>query len=138
MKKFLYLIALFILYSFVSCVSTVDEGTDKAELLQFKVTSLHLYDSTLNVSEVELAKVIDDFNDVIAELGYPGAGYLFWKVQNDSIMQYRYMMLSSWPDRAAYDSIHNSEAYNSVQEKYTEFFEPMREESIYQGYDLVK
>ena len=138
MRKFIYLITLFILYSIVSCVSTVDEGTEKAELLQFEVTSLHLWDSTLNVSEVELAKVIDDFNDVIAELGYPGAGYLLWKVQNDSIMQYRYMMLSNWPDRAAYDSIHKSEAFNSLIEKHTEFFEPMREESIYQRYDLVK
>ena len=138
MRKFIYLITLFILYSIVSCVSTVDDETEKAELLQFEVTSLHLIDSTLNVSELEFAKVLDDVNDVIAEMGFLGAGYSLWKVQNDTIMQYRYMMLSSWPDRAAYDSIHNSEAYNSVQEKYTEFFEPMREESIYQGYDLVK
>jgi len=138
MKKFLHLIALFILYSFVSCVSTVDEGSEKAELLQYEVTSLHLIDSTLNVSELEFAKVLDDINDVIAEIGYPGAGYSLWKVQDDSIMQYRFMILSSWPDKAAYDSIHSSEAFNSAWEKHTEFFEPAREQSIYQRYDLVK
>jgi quinol monooxygenase YgiN len=126
------------LFAIVSCVTTIDEGADKAELLQFEVTSLHLYDSTLNVSEVEMAKVLNEINDVIAEIGYPGAGYSLWKVQDDSIMQYRFMMLSSWPDKADYDSIHNSEAFNSVIEKYTEFFEPVREQSIYHRYDLVK
>lgn len=138
MKKFNYFITFFILIAIVSCVSTVDEGPEKAGLLQYEVTSLHLIDSTLNVSEVEFVKVLDDVNDVIAEIGYPGAGYSLWKVQDDSIMQYRFMMLSSWPDKAAYDSIHSSEAFNSAWEKHTEFFEPAREQSIYQRYDLVK
>ena len=137
MKRINYLILVFISLLIVSCVPTIDEGSEKVDLLQFEVTSLHLYDSTLNVSEVELAKVIDEVNNVIAELGYPGAGYLLWKVQNDSIMQYRFMILSSWPHKAAYDSIHKNEAYDSVLEKYTEFFESMTPQSIYRRYDLV-
>lgn len=138
MKRINYLILVFISFSIISCVSPVDEGIEKAELLQFEVTSLHLWDSTLNVSEVELAKVLDEVNDAITELGYPGAGYLLWKVQNDTLMQNRYMMLGSWPDKAAYDSIHKSEAWQSVWEKYSEFLEPMKEQSIYSRYDLVK
>ena len=137
MKKINYLLLISIPLFIISCMSTVDEGTEQAESIQFYMTNLHLWDSTLNVSEVELAKILDDVNNVIAELGYPGAGYLLWKVQNDTLMQHRYMMLSSWPDRAAYDSIHNSEAWQSIWEEHSEFLEPMRSQSIYLKYDLV-
>lgn len=138
MKKFIYFITLFIFFSIVSCVSTVDEGTEKAELPQFEVTSLHLYDSTMNVSEDELAKVLDELNAVIAEIGFPGAGYSLWKAQDDSLMQNRFMILSRWPDKTAYDSIHNCEAYNSFHEENKEFFESVRKRSLYHRYDLVK
>ena len=138
MKRIYYLIFGFISFIIVSCGSPLDEGIEKAELLQFEVTSLHLWDSTLNVSEVELVKVLDEVNDAIAELGYPGAGYLLWKVQNDTLMQNRYMMLGSWPDKVAYDSIHKSEAWQSVWEKHSEFLESMKEQSVYSRYELVK
>jgi hypothetical protein len=138
MKKFIYFFTLIISYLIVSCVSTVDEGTEKAELWQYEVTSFHLIDSTLNVSEVELVKVLNDVNNVIAELGYPGAGYYLWKVQKDTIMQYRYMINGYWPDKAAYDSIHHSEAYKSAWDKHSEFLEPMRPQSVYRRYDLIK
>jgi len=48
------------------------------------------------------------------------------------------MVLNSWPDKAAYDYIHKNEAFNLVQEKYIEFFESMRAQSIYCRYHLVK
>jgi len=106
--------------------------------LPFEVTSLHLYDSTLNVSEVELAKVLNDFNNIIAEVGYPGAGYYLWKVQNDTIMQHRYMITGYWPDKAAYDSVHNSEAWKSVRDKHSEFLKTVNAQSVYRRYDLMK
>jgi ferritin len=138
MRKFIYVFALFISYAIVSCVSTVDEGTEKAELWQYEFSTLHLYDSTLNVSEVELAKVLNDFNDVIAELGYPGAGYFLWKVQNDTIMQHRYMITGYWPDKEARDSVHNSEAWKSAWDKHSELLKTVRAQSVYRRYELIK
>ena len=138
MKKVNVFISFIVLIFIASCVSSVDESTNEAEPLQFKLTNLHLFDSTLNVTESEVLEFLNELNDAIAEIGYPGAGYKLWKVQNDTIMQYRFMIKSSWPDKTAYDSIHNHEAYKAAQEKYSDFAKQIRKQTVYQKYELVE
>ena len=104
----------------------------------FDIVSLHLFDSTMNISDADLLAWLNEINATIEEIGYPGAGYKFWKAMDETVIQNRYMILSSWPGEEEYKLIHDHEAYKAVQEKYSELGEKITTQSLYVRYELVE
>jgi hypothetical protein len=50
-------------------------------------------------------------NKAIDSIGYPDAGYQLWLIQGDSIKNFRFMSIGSWPNQAIYDTIHKNKIF---------------------------
>ncbi len=99
--------------------------------------SVHLLNLPSNVSESQLVSSFSEINKVISDLGYPGAGYRLWKVQGDSPVEHMYLWEGSWPNQAAYDTIHESEAYDNATERHGDILQALRDFQVYQRYSEV-
>lgn len=100
------------------------------------VKSVHLLNLPPNVSESQLVSSFSEINKVISDLGYPGAGYRLWKVQGDSPVEHMYLWEGSWPSQAAYDAIHESEAYDNAGERHGDMFQALGDQ-VYRRYSEV-
>ncbi len=80
------------------------------------VKSVHLLNLPSGVSEAHLLSVFRDVNKAIAELGYKGAGYRLWKLQDSPKYESKHLYLweGNWPSQAAYDAIHESDGYKKA------------------------
>jgi hypothetical protein len=90
------------------------------------------------VSESQLASALADISSVIAELGYPGAGYRVFRVQSDTTSEYEYLWEGNWPSQAAYDVIHENEAYVAAFEAHQSMFESLGEMQVYRRYVEIR
>ena len=99
--------------------------------------SVHLLNLPPDISESQLASALSELNKAISELGYPGSGYRLWKVQGDSDAEYMYLWEGNWPSQAAYDVIHESEAWHNVIERHQAMFETLIDVHVYQRYSEV-
>jgi hypothetical protein len=138
MKNYAILFFTLTLFFFTSCVSNNEKDPEKDLPASFEVVSLHLYDSTMNISDADMHAWLNEINAAIEEIGYPGAGYKFWKAIDETIVQNKYMILSSWPGEEEYKLIHDHEAYKAVQEKYSELGGNISTQSLYVKYKLVE
>ena len=137
MRNYAILVPVLIFFCITACLSDGEKTSDELMPASINVVSLHLYDTSMNVTDAELMGWLEEINAAIEEIGYPGAGYKFWKAIDETVMQNRYMILSSWPDEEAYQLIHDHEAYKAVNEKYSELGEKITKQSLYVRYQLV-
>ena len=98
--------------------------------------SVHLLNLPSDISDTQFVSALSMVNEAISELGYPGAGYLVWKVQVDSTAEYMYLFEGNWPSQAVYDAIHESEAYKNAVEQTKAMFQALKDQ-VYRRYSEV-
>lgn len=98
--------------------------------------SVHLLNLPSDISDSQLVSALSEANKVISELGYPGAGYRVWKVQVDSTAEYMYLWEGNWPSQAAYDAIHESEAWQNAWKQNQAMFQALKDQ-VYRRYSEV-
>ena len=79
--------------------------------------SVHFFNLPPDITESQYISAFSETNKVISELGYPDTGYRLWKVQRDYDAEYKYTLIGNWPSQAAYDVIHENEAYKNAVER---------------------
>lgn len=116
-----------------SSLSETKESETK-EMVQYltpKQKSIHLFNLPDGVTERQFSAAISEINSAITELGYSGVGYHLYKVEADTIKEYRYFMEGLWPDPETYKIIHDSEDWNQAVEKNREMLENVFANQIY-------
>lgn len=100
--------------------------------------SIHLFDLPEGVTEAAWSAALTEINGVIAELGYPGAGYYLYKTESADTKDYRYYFEGVWPSAEAYAKIHEAPAYVAASEKFGAMYDKIKAVQIYRRMNLVK
>ena len=108
------------------------EMTKKNIVVGFR--TVHLLNLKNIEDEAEFVAIADDFNKVVAELGYQNIRYNFWKETTGREGQYKYIFESTWPDQGTYDKVHEYEKFKVVWEKSYAKWKKMVAEDIYNRY----
>jgi hypothetical protein len=109
MKKTIFL-CLIIALIIGSC-SQKAKVNEKAAKIENTLISVALFTDSVGVDPSKVLQVIERRNKAVDSLGYPDAGYKLWLVKGDSIKNFRFMTIGSWPNQAIYDSIHKNKIY---------------------------
>lgn len=110
--KFFIIIVAFIIANQSSVFG--QERTKKKEHNVAGFRTVHLINLKSVEDEAEFVTIADDFNKVVAELGYQNIRYNFWKETGDRGGQYKYIFESTWPDKETYDKVHEYEKFKVV------------------------
>lgn len=100
--------------------------------------SVHLFDLPDGMTEAEWSAALTEMNGVIAGLGYPGAGYYFYKTENAEYKDYRYYFEGVWPSAEAYTKIHEAPAFVAASEKLGPLYDKVKAVQIYRRVNRVK
>lgn len=100
--------------------------------------SIHLFDLPADVAEADLAASLTETNGVIAELGYPGAGYYLYKTENADTKDYRYYFEGVWPSAEAYTKIHEAPEFVAVSKKSEAMYNKIEAVQIYRRMSRVE
>ena len=100
--------------------------------------SIHLFDLPAGVTEAEWSAALTEMNGVIAELGYPGAGYYLYKTESADVKNYRYYFEGVWPGAEAYEKIHKAPAYVAASEKFGPMYDKIKAVEIYRRMSRVQ
>ena len=100
--------------------------------------SIHLFDMPEGVTEAAWSAALTDINNVIAEMGYPGAGYYMYKTESADTKDYRYFFEGVWPSEEAYKKIHEDPAWVNASEKFKPMYEKIRAVEIYRRMNRVE
>jgi quinol monooxygenase YgiN len=90
------------------------------------------------LSEAEWSSAIKELNTTIAKIGFPGAGYAFYKVANDSIKTNRYYFEGIWPAGDDYKKIHDHPEFKKASDKLAPLYDKVRAVEIYRKVVLVE
>lgn len=77
------------------------------------IKSVHLFHMPESVTEAELVNAMQQMNTVVAEIGYPDAGYRLWKAETED-PAYGYYWEGVWPSAEVYRSVHDDPRYREV------------------------
>ena len=108
---------------------------EKTNVVGFR--TVHLVSLKTVEDESEIVAIADDFNKVVAELGYQNIRFNFWKETESSEGQYKYIFESNWPDQETFDEVHEYEKFQLVWEKNYVKWKSMIAEDIYNRYILL-
>lgn len=100
--------------------------------------SIHLFDMPEGVTEAGWSAALAEMNSVVADLGYPGAGYYMYKTENPETKDYRYFFEGVWPSEAAYKKIHEDPAWIAASEKFNPMYDKIRAVEIYRRVNRVQ
>jgi hypothetical protein len=142
MKNTFNLILAIVVVIMISCNSKTSESeqvnepslSENDEVIQYltpKQKSIHLFNLPEGVSEEQFVNSISEVNSAITEIGYPGVGYHVYKVESDTVLEYRYFMEGLWPDPETYKTIHDNEKWIKAIDKNREMLENVFQEQIY-------
>jgi hypothetical protein len=95
--------------------------------------TVHLTVSINPDAEKILMAAISDLNNAITKAGCPSCIYHLSKAYGEKPGPFPYMWIANWPDRATYEKIHASDAYNAAWNKHPELA-PVRKGEIYTRY----
>jgi uncharacterized protein (TIGR02246 family) len=100
--------------------------------------SIHLFDMPEGVTEADWSAALAEMNGVVAELGYPGAGYYMYKTQSAETKDYRYYYEGVWPSAEAYTKIHEDPAYVAAADKFLPMYDKIKPLQIYRRMSRVE
>lgn len=100
--------------------------------------SIHLFDLPADMTEAQWSSALTEMNNVIAGLGYPGAGYYLYKTEDPETKNYRYYFEGVWPSDEAYAKIHENPAYLKASEKLGPLYDKIAAVQIYRRMSLVQ
>ena len=130
--KFFIIAVVFIIAIPSSVLAQEMAKKEKNTLVGFR--TVHLINLKTIEDEAEIVAIADDFNKVVAELGYQNIRYNFWKETIGRNGQYKYIFESTWPNQETYDKVHEYEKFKLVWEKNYTKWKKMIEEDIYNRY----
>jgi hypothetical protein len=78
------------------------------------IKSIHMMNLPSNAREVDVANMVTDLNEAIADAGYADAGYKLWRISGGQNADHAYLWEGTWPSSSAYDAIHDSEPYKAA------------------------
>ncbi len=87
--------------------------------------------------EARLLSVLQAFNQLFTELGYPDVRYRLWKLAEDSTMQWSHRWDSVWPDRDTYDKVHQDDAFRKLLGKHRSYLEEILKGGVYCRFNEV-
>ncbi|MFQ5630736.1 MAG: ester cyclase [bacterium] len=122
---------------FDSAVMMAQLGLNNQPNKETVFRALHLITIESEDDEAAFIALLNDFNKVVAELGYPGIKYQLWKERGDRQGKYKYFFESTWPDQETYDKVHEHEKYKAVLEKAESKYDELVKDDIYSRYVLV-
>ncbi len=93
--------------------------------------TVHLFSLSSAQEEGRLIAVLDEFNRLFSRLGYPQVSYRLWKVREGGTEQFSHLYDSTWPDRSAYEKVHQDPAYKELLEKHLPFLQQILGEETY-------
>ena len=96
--------------------------------------TIHQFNLTTIREETRLLVVLDEFNQLFSKLGFPDVKYRLWRIQEGGLGQLTYLYDSIWPDRAAYDKVHQDSAYKTLLEKHLPFVQQVLKDEVYCKY----
>ena len=96
--------------------------------------SHHLINLPASITEADVVEAFHDINAIIAEAGYPEAGYRLWKVTGEQTGEYTYLWEGNWPSQAAYDSIHAIPAYTETGGRHQSLWDALVADQVYNRY----
>lgn len=102
------------------------------------VKSVLLYDTIQRWPIDTILSALADINQVVGNIEQRHAGYSLWKVQSDTIEDYRYLIQGHWPDQSSYDSIHVNPDFRKALDKNIHIFTETRKWDLYRRYELVQ
>lgn len=100
--------------------------------------SIHLFDFPADVTEASWITALNEVNEVIADLGYPGAGYYMYKDQSDDTNDYQYYFEGVWPSKEVYTKIHEDPTYMEATEKFGPLYDKIRAVEIYRKMSRIQ
>ncbi len=119
----------------VAASTDTDKTPDKEmQNLQAQIPtekSIHIFDMPDGVTEAEWSGAIKEINAVIAKIGYPNAGYAFYKVKDDSVKTYRYYFEGVWPGGDDYKKIHENPEWIKASEKLDPLYAKIKAVEMY-------
>ena len=130
MKSKIFNIAFATLVAMASLAFAIQEGTNQAGF-----TTAHYFNLEPS-DEAKLLTFMQDFNQLFTKLGYPNVKYRLWRITNDTTAQRSYRWDAVWPNRAAYDKVHQDESYKKLLEKHRPAFDALVKDHLY--YRLVE
>lgn len=131
------LLALLIVWlSYSSCF--VKEDGNPSDEPQFAVKSIMLYDTIGGFTLDTITAALDDINRVIVSIDDRQTGYSLWRVQSDTITDYRYLIQAEWPDQAAYDAIHQHPDFRKILDQYVHILTETRQWKLYRRFELIR
>lgn len=100
--------------------------------------SIHLFDLPAGMTEAEWSAALSEMNGVIADIGYPGAGYYMYKTEDTGTKDYRYYFEGMWPSAEAYAKIHEAPAFVAASEKLGTLYDKIKAVEIYRRVSRVQ
>ena len=93
--------------------------------------SIHVFDMPKDLTEAEWAATIKELNAVIAGIGYPNAGYTFYKTSDNSVKNNRYYFEGVWPAGDGYKKIHEDPAFVEAAKKLDPLYAKIKAVEMY-------
>ena len=120
----------------VIALSCSEGMKQSGSLTENSLKSVSTYAEFEPVQISDLKTSLNKINTVIAEIGYPGAGYTLWSIENPDIEE-KYMVEGNWPDQKSYDIIHQDERYTKALEAEQPLWDKLSR-STYDQFSLLK
>lgn len=100
--------------------------------------SIHIFDMPNGLTEAQWSDSIKEFNTVIADMGYPGAGYAFYKTSDSAVKTNRYYFEGVWPSGEGYKKIHEDPLFLAAAKKVDPLYAKIKAVEIYRRVEKVE
>ena len=100
--------------------------------------SIHVFDMPNGLTEAQWAGTINELNAIIDKMGYPGAGYVFYKTSDNSVKNNRYYFEGVWPAGDGYKKIHEDPAFIEATKKMDPLYAKIKAVEMYRRLSKVE
>lgn len=100
--------------------------------------SIHIFDMPNGLTETQWADSIKEFNAVIADMGYPGSGYAFYKTSDSTVKTNRYYFEGVWPSGEGYKKIHEDPLFIAAAKKMDPLYAKIKAVELYRKVEKVE
>ena len=107
----------------ISCTNQ-DQAITGPDKIENTVQSVSYFKDTVGYDPQQILEYFNQYNNAIAEIGYPDAGYQVWLVQEDT-SDVTYMVEGHWPTQSVYDEIHEHQLYQEAANNDADIFDGM-------------
>ena len=131
MRRFMIIVISFIFILGVFNCSIKSEAENSSEGDKFRsVTLINLH---TDEDEEEFLKILNSYEIVFEDIGYPDSMYRIWK-ERDKEGKYKYIIEANWPNYEAYEKFGKSEKFKEIHKKLDPRFDELVKEIVYNRY----